>query len=217
MVVVDIVVLLTIVEKLWKDLSNLPCWDKLAAGLFISILVFFLTFLWLCSFFYLSQSLFFFKSWNLFSILAGSLVVINGLPSIFVVPHLFWEFSSFFFSTFEVLNLFIRPPFWALEFWWCLVERQQQHFDRPESKSNCCLDRHTWGWEGGRGVGKHCTELLPGRQHPTPTLSHKDHRPSSFLPKTYSYIFSLLDQICFLISSGLLNELHIEIVLHSTV
>ena len=45
MVVVDIVVLLTIVEKLWKDLSNLPCWDKLAAGLFISILVFFLTFL----------------------------------------------------------------------------------------------------------------------------------------------------------------------------
>ena len=40
MVVVDIVVRLTIVEKLWKDLNNLSCWDRpLLAGatLFISI------------------------------------------------------------------------------------------------------------------------------------------------------------------------------------
>ena len=40
MVVVDIVVLLTIVEKLWKDLSNLSWWDRLlptGTELFISI------------------------------------------------------------------------------------------------------------------------------------------------------------------------------------
>ena len=40
MVVVDIVVLFTIIEKLWKDLSNLSWWDRLQPELFISILIF---------------------------------------------------------------------------------------------------------------------------------------------------------------------------------